>query len=56
MTDKCHTNCVGKQACLQLVKDGKNEVLNELVKRIEFNYPDEINKSELFSEITNLRK
>ena len=31
---KCHTNCVGKQACLQLVKDGKNEVLDKLEDKL----------------------
>ena len=31
--DKCH-NCIDKQACLQLIKDGKNELLDKLIEKM----------------------
>ena len=52
-SDKCH-NCVGKQACVQLI-DG-NEVLDKLIKEVDYHYPDEINKSELYNVIASMRE
>ena len=61
--NKCHTNCVGKQACLQLVKDGKNEILDKLEEEIKDNsffayeYTDEkfVNLSDALAIIASMR-